>query len=157
MWQPETNTFHMSFGEMTIILDDVASIIGIPVTGRTISYNDRMTNEEAQSLLVDALGVEPIEARDELIQVRGQSVRLEWLRERFGGMSDDDGEEMVDCAVRTYLLYLLGCTLFTNKSGTRVPIIFLTHLVDLDNVRSYAWDAAALAYLYKQLRLRPVT
>ena len=61
-WQPETNTFHMPFGEMTITLDDVASIIGISVTGRTVSYNDRMAYEEAQALLVDALGVESIEA-----------------------------------------------------------------------------------------------
>ncbi|RWR80135.1 serine/threonine-protein phosphatase 7 long form isoform X1 [Cinnamomum micranthum f. kanehirae] len=68
-------------------------------------------------------------------------------------MSDDDGEEMVDCAVRAYLLYLLGCMLFTDKSGTRVLIIFLTHLVDLDNVSSYAWGATALAYLYRQLGL----
>ncbi|RWR80339.1 serine/threonine-protein phosphatase 7 long form isoform X1 [Cinnamomum micranthum f. kanehirae] len=151
-WQPETNTFHMPFGEMTITLDDVASIIGIPVTGRTVSYNDRMACEEAQALLVDALRVEPIETHDDqLIQVRGQSDKLEWLRERFGEMSDDNGEEMIDCAVRAYLLYLLGCTLFTDKSGTRVPIIFLTHLVDLDNVRSYAWATAALAYLNRQL------
>ncbi|RWR88534.1 serine/threonine-protein phosphatase 7 long form isoform X1 [Cinnamomum micranthum f. kanehirae] len=68
-------------------------------------------------------------------------------------MSDDDGEEMVDCAVRAYLLYLLGCMLFTDKNNTRVPIIFLIHLVDLDNVRSYAWGTAALAYLYRQLGL----
>ena len=152
-WQPETNTFHMPFGEMTITLDDVASIIGIPVTGRTVSYNDRMAYEEAQALLVDALGVESIEAHDELIQVRGQSVRLKWLREKFGGITDNNGKEMVDCAVRAYLLYLLGCTLFTDKSGTRVPIIFLTHLVDLANVHSYAWGIAALTYLYRQLGL----
>ena len=85
--------------------------------------------------------------------MRGQSVRLEWLRERFGGISDDDGEEMVDCAVRAYILYLLGCTLFTDKSGTQVPIIFFTHLVDLANVHSYAWGTATLAYLYRQLGL----
>lgn len=152
-WQLKTNTFHMPFGEMTITLDDVASIIGIPVTGWTVSYNDRMAYNEAQVLLVDALGVESIEAHDELIQVQGQSVRLEWLWEMFGGISDDDGQEMVDCAVKAYLMYLLGCTLFTDKSGTRVPIIFPTHLVDLDNVLSYAWGIAALAYLYRQLGL----
>ena len=73
-----------------------------------------------------------------LIQVRGQFVRLEWLRERFVGVSDDEGQEMVDCAVRAYLLYLLGCMLFTDKSGTRVPVIFLTELVDLEAVSSYA-------------------
>ena len=93
----------MPFGEMTITLDDVASILGIPVIGRTVSYNERMSYEEARALLVDALGIEPVEAHDELIQVRGQSVRLEWLRERFAGITDDDGDQMIDCAVRAYL------------------------------------------------------
>ena len=60
---------------------------------------------------------------------------------------------MIDCAVRAYLLYLLGCTLFVDKSGTRVPIIYLTLLTDLSSVRTYAWGAAALAYLYRQLGL----
>ncbi|RWR84948.1 serine/threonine-protein phosphatase 7 long form [Cinnamomum micranthum f. kanehirae] len=152
-WQPETNTFHMPFGEMTITLDDVASILGIPVMGQIVSYNERMAYEEAQALLLDALGVEPAEAHEKLMQVRGQSVRLEWLRERFSGVSDDDGDEMVDCVVRAYLLYLLGCTLFINKSGERVPNIFLTVLVDLDAIRSYAWGTIALAYIYRQLGL----
>lgn len=54
-WQSETNTFHMPFGEMTITLDDVASIIGIPMTGRIVSYNDRMAYEEAQALPLSSL------------------------------------------------------------------------------------------------------
>ncbi|KAK1262169.1 hypothetical protein QJS04_geneDACA021834 [Acorus gramineus] len=35
-WHPETNTFHLPFGEMTITLDDVTQIIGIPVMGRAV-------------------------------------------------------------------------------------------------------------------------
>ena len=35
-WLPETNTFHLPFGEMTITLDDVSAIIGIPVVGTPI-------------------------------------------------------------------------------------------------------------------------
>ncbi|CAL9019397.1 unnamed protein product [Prunus brigantina] len=36
-WHPETNTFHMPFGEMTITLDDVSSILGIPVSGVAVA------------------------------------------------------------------------------------------------------------------------
>ncbi|CAL8159396.1 unnamed protein product [Prunus armeniaca] len=36
-WHPETNIFHMSFGEMTITLDDVSSILGIPVSGAVVA------------------------------------------------------------------------------------------------------------------------
>lgn len=33
-WQPETSSFHMPFGEMTITLDDVSSLLHIPVKGK---------------------------------------------------------------------------------------------------------------------------
>ena len=65
-WQPETNTFHMPFGEMSIGLDDVATILGIPVTGRSVAYHGKMSYQDAHSLLVDALRVDPNEANDEL-------------------------------------------------------------------------------------------
>ncbi|XP_062025133.1 uncharacterized protein LOC133741212 [Rosa rugosa] len=38
-WQPETNTFHLPFGEMTITLDDVFNILGIPIQGDSISVH----------------------------------------------------------------------------------------------------------------------
>ena len=31
-WQPDTNTFHIPFGEMTIMLHDVQLILGIQLT-----------------------------------------------------------------------------------------------------------------------------
>ena len=150
-WQPETNAFHMPFGELSISLDDVATILQIPVTGRSATYHGRMSYQDAYSLLLDALGVDPNEANDELQQVRSQSIRLESLRRRFSNISDEDGDDMIDCIVRGYLLYLLGCTLLTDKSGTRVPNIYLTLLINLERVHTYAWDVAALAYLYRQL------
>ncbi|CAI0550262.1 unnamed protein product [Linum tenue] len=32
-WQPDTNTFHMPFGEFSILLHDVHHILRIPVDG----------------------------------------------------------------------------------------------------------------------------
>ncbi|CAI0382800.1 unnamed protein product [Linum tenue] len=32
-WQPDTNTFHMPFGEMSILLHNVHHILCIPVGG----------------------------------------------------------------------------------------------------------------------------
>lgn len=54
---------------------------------------------------------------------------------------------------RAYLLYILDITLFADKTGMRVSFIYLQLLTDLDRVDTFAWSAAALAYLYRQLGL----
>ncbi|CAN0918235.1 Protein MAIN-LIKE 2 [Linum grandiflorum] len=40
-WRPETNTFHMYHGEMTITLEDVAFITGLPVDGGAVFHELR--------------------------------------------------------------------------------------------------------------------
>ncbi|XP_028123334.1 protein MAIN-LIKE 1-like [Camellia sinensis] len=149
-WQPETNTFHLPFGEMSPTLDDVSVILGIPVIGKPVSCK-KLSNVNAANLLVEALGVIIDEANVALKVAQGQSIKVESLRQRFGSVSNADNDNTIDCAARAYLLYLLGCTLFANKTGTRVPVVYLSFLMDLRSVVSYAWDAAALAFLYRQL------
>ncbi|QHN76338.1 uncharacterized protein DS421_19g643020 [Arachis hypogaea] len=45
-WRPETNTFHMPFGECTITLQDVAYQLGLPVDGQAVSRCYQRTSEE---------------------------------------------------------------------------------------------------------------
>ena len=60
---------------MTIILDDVPTLVDIPVMDRSVSLSQRIT--DSGELIVSLLGVSSGEARDELGFVRGNSVRLE--------------------------------------------------------------------------------
>ena len=83
--------------------------------------------------------------------MRGSSVRLEWLRDLYGDVTVADPEEHIRHAARAYLLYILGCTLFIDKSGTRVPMLYLRLLMNFDETHTYAWGAVALAHLYRQL------
>ena len=59
--QPKTNTFHLLFGEMTITLYDVATILKIPVAGNPVSVPN-LTGNEARDLLCRLFGVSTIEA-----------------------------------------------------------------------------------------------
>ncbi|GAU10934.1 hypothetical protein TSUD_426980, partial [Trifolium subterraneum] len=55
-WHPETSSFHLPFGEMTITLDDVACLLHIPVRG--IFYTPvPVSMEEAAALATELLGV----------------------------------------------------------------------------------------------------
>jgi len=56
-----------------------------------------------------------------------------------------------DQAVRTYFLYLVGITLFTDKSQTDVDVVYLRYYKDLDIVVEFSWGAGVLAHLYREL------
>ncbi|XP_028060526.1 protein MAIN-LIKE 1-like [Camellia sinensis] len=77
-WHPETNAFHMPNGEMTVTLDDVRTILDIPVTGMALLC-PKLTRYEAAELVSATLGVPVNDAFAELVQSRGQSMKLEWL------------------------------------------------------------------------------
>ncbi|KAL9661850.1 hypothetical protein QQ045_026678 [Rhodiola kirilowii] len=60
-------------------------------------------------------------------------------------------EEALKKYARAYLIYLLGLTLFADKSGKTTPLYFFSLLEDLDRVRTYSLGSVALAYLCSQL------
>lgn len=90
---------------MTITLDDVDTLIGIPVVGRSVNPS---TVDDLMILVMRILGVTRRAAMDELEQVRGTSVRLEWLRANFSCVADADTEAQIQSTARAYLLYLVG-------------------------------------------------
>ena len=44
-WHEETSSFHLPVGEMTITLDDVACLLGIPVNGRLLPDRELTCDE----------------------------------------------------------------------------------------------------------------
>ena len=124
---------------MMITLNDVVAILGISVIGASVSLAyDRIIDREAEDLLVELLGVPQVDAPQEVLSVRDQSVRLEWLKGSFDTVSDRDSHRRIEYAIRGYLLFLLGCTLFIDKNGTRVSIAYLSLLRELDRMSTYA-------------------
>ncbi|XP_057432502.1 uncharacterized protein LOC130725273 [Lotus japonicus] len=77
-WMPETSSFHMPWGEMTITLDDVSALLHIPVVGSFFSLG-KPTKEEAAPVVVDLLGVTIEEVQDEFRRCRGPSLHYAWL------------------------------------------------------------------------------
>ena len=150
-WQSETTTFHLPFGEMTITLDDVASILHIPITGSMISFSQPIRVDDANALLVELLGTTDVEASRETEQCHSPLVRLLWLRDNFSTITDVSSDDDIEFATRAFLLHLVGCTLFADKSVTSVVVVYLELFRNLSMVGSYAWGAACLAYLYRQL------
>ena len=150
-WQPETNTFHLTFGEIGITLYDVATILKIPITGRSVSVPHHLTSGEASDLLYRLLGISVDVAAQQIRENRGPYVKLDWLKKLFMHLPNSVSNEEIEHITRAYLLFLLGCTIFVDKSGTLVPVAYLILLDDLNMIDNYAWGAGCLAYLYRQL------
>ncbi|WVZ21388.1 hypothetical protein V8G54_008710 [Vigna mungo] len=132
-WHFETSSFHLPVGEMTITLDDVSTLLHLPVLGQLCDLEE-LEFEEARTALVDLLGVDGGTAGAEMEDARGTKVRLSWLRDIYVQRCRS---QHWDYAARAYLLHLVGCTIFANKSAS--------------SIRVYAWGVAALAHLYEQL------
>ncbi|KAL5191942.1 Protein MAIN-LIKE 2 [Glycine soja] len=146
-WHSETSIFHILVGELTITLDDVSSLLHFLITGALHSFHV-LSAEEAIFLLTELLEVSAGEARAETTRSRGAYVRLGWVRDIYE-MRCQARRWIV--AARAYLLHLVGCTIFVNKSATYVHVVHLNVFRDLGQSGGYAWGVIALVHMYDQL------
>ncbi|GAU49824.1 hypothetical protein TSUD_293790 [Trifolium subterraneum] len=148
-WHPETSSFHMPFGEMTIKLDDVACLLHIPVRG--IFYTPILVSmEEGAALATELLGVPYEVTYLETSRQRGGTFTQQWVYDCW--QRNLHMYHIYDCAARAYLLLLLvGCTILTDKSYTRVNAKWLPMFRDLSTLNKFSWASAALVCLYDNL------
>ena len=104
--------------------------------------------EKVMLMLVELLEVSADEARAETVQCHGAYVQLLWLRDIYH--SECDAAQWT-VAAQVYLLHMVGCTLFANKSDTHVHVVFLDDIHDLTQSGSYTWGATTLVHMYDNL------
>ncbi|KAH1212719.1 Protein MAIN-LIKE 1 [Glycine max] len=126
-WHRETSSFHLSVGELTITLDDVSSLLHLPVVGDLHAFQPLHVDDVVQ-MLVDLLMVSAESAMAETAQCRGPYVHLQWVRDIYKRRCQAGHWT---ATARAYLFHLLGCTLFSNKSATNVHVVYLEALRDL--------------------------
>ncbi|KAK9085912.1 hypothetical protein Sjap_026323 [Stephania japonica] len=145
---------------MTITLENIWVLLSIPVIGKTVVVP--LKDRKAVTTIVTSLLVVSMIDVDEEIRTRfGITVCLTWLKDLFSVLKEGDeepnGKGALDVypspefLVRAYLLCLLGTTLFSNESSTRVSLSLLQLLEQVDKIGSYAWEATTLAFMYYQL------
>ncbi|KAJ6799444.1 protein DEFECTIVE IN MERISTEM SILENCING 3 [Iris pallida] len=148
-WWPLRNTFQLPVGEITITLADVAQILGLPITGNPIYFDEQLSPSD---LIRTYLGVEPPSDLG-----TNSSVRLTWLRSTFmhvdhiGDTTVSADDSRVLCCTRAYLLSLCGAFLFPDSTGNKVNVRLLPFLEDLGTCTKHAWGAALLAHLYHSM------
>ncbi|KAI0511042.1 hypothetical protein KFK09_011660 [Dendrobium nobile] len=169
-WSPQTNTFHLPVGEMSITLQDVSMILGIQIDGpsfvghpvvgsgkRWMSWPDCCDDLLGQHPDPDVLYHDPfnprITAKFRMGQAHAQTcVPLRWLRWIFWRDSYIDLSEMDFWRhVRAYILFILGCHLLPDTSGSEIHLQYLPLMEDIAIFRTYSLGGAVLAHLYREL------
>ncbi|OVA05687.1 Aminotransferase-like [Macleaya cordata] len=139
---PETNSFHLPFGEITITFYDVEVILGVRTEGMTVTATVDLDFDSQVELVIDTLGIPYKNVFDELDTFCYLSYT--WLRKHFATVDEDSPLAKKQRAVRAYMLYLFGSILCPNKSGNGVPARFLQCFGNLDRIPQYSWGSVVL-------------
>ncbi|KAL9686478.1 hypothetical protein QQ045_023938 [Rhodiola kirilowii] len=141
-WCSEMHTFHLRHGEMTITLEDVGILTGLPIEGRSVTTHQEI--KDYGPLCVQLLGVVPYRKRP-------ITVRRTWLRDHMQIIPAEATELEVQRYATAYNLAMLGSSLLPDSSGSEISLHCLPLLGDLDSLSCYSWGAAIMAYLYRSL------
>ncbi|XP_026377940.1 protein MAIN-LIKE 1-like [Papaver somniferum] len=172
---PETYTFHLPFGEMTITSDDAEKIIRLRARGRSVNAEySELDWDQLYKLAEEVLGWDHTNTLTEFcnaakevdnVQIGGsnkpkmlKSFKMKRLKEKFENTQEKVSsgtlvmdEAKINQTVAAYLLYTLGRIIFPDHSGNKVTAQYLQFLKDLSKVSEYAWGTSCAAYLLQSL------
>ncbi|QHO23259.1 uncharacterized protein DS421_12g362020 [Arachis hypogaea] len=144
-WRPETHTFVLPIGEVTVTLENVAHIFGLPIDGEPVNGWTDSSSDFVQSQGIAIFGREPSVSHN-----AKSYIKLGWVR-RIRDAEPLDTKESIRRYVRCQIFCLLGSTLFTGKSTTYAHAKYLLLLCDFEQIHTYSWGSACLAHIYRAL------
>ncbi|XP_039022509.1 protein MAINTENANCE OF MERISTEMS-like [Hibiscus syriacus] len=145
-WRPETHTFHLPCGEVTITLEDAAYQLDVPINGMPLVF---CNTYKVNVLISNLLGKDaPTDVID------GLRVRMTWLEREFR-VAEQSTEQEVIYAARAYLLTLIGGILLPDKSGNLVHTQYLPIMEDFAVCRQYSCGSTILAFCIVNYVRRP--
>ncbi|KAI3453905.1 hypothetical protein Pfo_010568 [Paulownia fortunei] len=148
-WRPKTHTFHFRIGEVTITLQDVAVIWGLPVDGQpVIGVDPRRSTEQWQDYCQHYLGFRPTSQ-----QFRGGRILLSALRGYLEAnpVTDDTPHDELERYARGCALILLGSIMCPDSSGNGVSLLYLQSMEQIKDVVYFSWGSALLSFMYREL------
>lgn len=144
-WHSETSSFYIPLGEMFITLDDVSCLLHLLIRGRLLDHG-RITKDEELEMMVDHLRDNSEEAKDELDRTRGAHAMFEYLMKIYeteilrAEQPASDYEQVglhIAHAIRAYLLYLVGTSIFMDKSSSYTDVVYILYFLDFERIHEY--------------------
>ncbi|QHN87253.1 uncharacterized protein DS421_16g553460 [Arachis hypogaea] len=132
-WRPETHTFHLPVGEVTVTLEDMSYILGLPINGEAVTGKSDSSYEFLVENCIACFGRESGPQDHVLGKVNIASVR------RCRDIKPCDTQESVERYVRAHIFCVLGTVVFPDKSTTSLNSKFLLLLRDFYRILAYSW------------------
>ena len=133
-WHPKTHSFHLPHGEMTITLQDVEVIMGLPIEGETMV---RFMKRTWKTVYDEMLGIQILAENKTVLD--GQRIKIKVLVDQIAQPLPLDANEMqVYQYAHCFVLALLGDMVFVDKSGDKVHLMWLEFMQNLRNPPKYS-------------------
>ncbi|PNX97562.1 IMP dehydrogenase/GMP reductase related [Trifolium pratense] len=162
IWYPETSTFHLPLGELGITLDDAQCLLHLPIQGKFLNHM-KMSREEGADMVSSYLGVVREEVDLTFVATNEVHLKHSFLqtiykeKQTFAEKTIAENKPMHvvklyrERSARAFMLHLVCCTIFNNKSSYYADVVYLQYFHDLSCVHEWNWGAAALVHLQHYL------
>ena len=134
---------------MTVTLQDVAMILGLPIRGQPVV--GPAVSEGWRARVEAFLGTPLPPVPDNARRGRVSGVHLRWLRATFGECPDAADDATVTFHCRAWVLHMFGAVLFPDATGDAASWMYIHCLQDWGDAGQFSWGSAVLAFLYRQL------
>lgn len=149
-WRPETHTFHLPCGEMSVLLQDVSYILGLRVSGVVVF--GIINTDNWKDMVEEFTGHYPPGLEEGQKEKKTSGVSSLWLKEQFNGCPPHARPDVVERYARVWLWHMVATFLLPDAFGNTVSWTVLPILrQNWEDIAHYSWDSATLAWLYRQL------
>ncbi|XP_042443972.1 serine/threonine-protein phosphatase 7 long form homolog [Zingiber officinale] len=130
---------------MTVTLQDVAVLLGLPIHGSAISGRANVDIYDYCLRFLDQV-LHPS-------NMKPRCLSIGWLAKTFDltKLPTNATDETIQCYVRATILRIIGGDLMGSKTEGYVHDMFFQFVEDLHLMQEYSWGSACLAYLYRNL------
>lgn len=120
----------------------------------------RIKRDETHEMIVIYLGADPMDAMMQCESIRGAHAKFSYLEMLYqnnlelAGNADSDDLQVTchrECVLRCFLIFLIGTSIFVDKSVTYFDEAYLKYFINLSAIHEWNLEAACLAYLYSTL------
>ena len=132
-WSESTYTFQLPFGEFTLDPVSFTAVTGIPCVGDSIPLDASLHPMTADRVAYMRTLLRMVPKMKGTHSLKFDSIRAYYTRERVAAATT---VQEIDQLVRSFLLYLLGTTLFADAASS-LDLVFVIPLRELDLISSY--------------------